>query len=106
MADAMDTHGDGLIPTAHVLDFLREEAGLTLRTNGDQGFRQVRRKNHVRSIPVHSLERHPLCSTSFMCNPSEDPRWMVLFLDQVMRSWGKRYEPRAPVGRRRGSQRI
>lgn len=28
MARVMDAHGDGLIPTAPVLDFLREEAGL------------------------------------------------------------------------------
>lgn len=29
MVAVMDAHGDGLIPTAPVLEFLREEAGLT-----------------------------------------------------------------------------
>lgn len=28
MAAVMDTHGDGLIPTAPVLEFLRKEAGI------------------------------------------------------------------------------
>lgn len=66
MADAMDAHGDGLIPTAPVLEFLREEAGLTSRANEDKGSSQVRRKNHVRSIPVYSLERYLLSSAFFM----------------------------------------
>lgn len=69
MADAMDAHGDGLIPTAPVLEFLREEGGL--RANGDEVSGQVRPTIHIGSIPVHSLERCVVSSLFFMCDPSE-----------------------------------
>lgn len=35
LADTIDPHGDGLLPTAPVLEFLREEAGLASRVTKD-----------------------------------------------------------------------
>lgn len=40
MVRVMDSHGDGLIPTAPVLEFLREEAGVSAFP-GDVGTKQV-----------------------------------------------------------------
>ena len=40
MVRVMDSHGDGLIPAAPVLEFLREEAGASVLP-GDVGTRQV-----------------------------------------------------------------
>lgn len=42
MAKAMDSHGDGLIPTAPVLEFLRHEAGIT-PGNDEVGMEKVKR---------------------------------------------------------------
>lgn len=42
MAKAMDSYGDGLIPTAPVLEFLRQEAGTTSR-NDLGGMEKVQR---------------------------------------------------------------
>ena len=44
MVTVMDSHGDGLIPTEPVLEFLRKEAGVSSAPGDDASIKQARSK--------------------------------------------------------------
>lgn len=60
MAQAMDSHGDGLVPIAPVLGFLREEAGFSIPQDGDGEMKEVGQRFRLTLLCVSTVfDRFP-----------------------------------------------
>lgn len=77
MAAVMDAHGDGLIPTAPVLEFLRKEAGIPVVASSDGGAAKARKLSSKRKWqrPLGGRSRRLVTTDGQRANVLADTRF-------------------------------